>query len=130
MRSRKGAGELASFALTIPILILVLLAIVQMGMLVYANQMAEEAARHGVRMGSVAQVNQAGVAASAAYSFAMTALPTGHPRVEILAPGGVVGSLIRIRVGYTVPNFLGSLVPGLPPQFTCWGEATMRQEGW
>jgi len=50
--------------------------------------------------------------------------------VEILAPGGVAGSTLKVRVSYEVPNLMGNLVPGLPSHFTAHGEATTRQEGW
>jgi hypothetical protein len=59
-----------------------------------------------------------------------TTLPIGNPRVNILAPGGIVGSYLRVRVSCTVPNYMGSLVPGLPPHWDVNGEATFRQEGW
>ena len=42
-------------AITTPIAILVMLAIVNLGMVVYAQQAVQAAARHGARMGSVAQ---------------------------------------------------------------------------
>ncbi|MBC8450138.1 MAG: pilus assembly protein [Chloroflexi bacterium] len=133
LRSRRGA-EFVEAAVTIPIVVLVMLAVVQFGMIVYASQMASEAARQGVRWGAVAQANQAGIAASQAASFASTAFAMGSPQVAVLAPGGVLGSNIKLRVTYEVPNFLGGLAglfPGLPHgPFQVIGEATMRQEGW
>ncbi|MGB9619347.1 MAG: TadE/TadG family type IV pilus assembly protein, partial [Armatimonadota bacterium] len=63
----KRASELVEAALTLPIVLLILLAIIQFGIVVYGSQMAKEAARHGARMGSVVQGNAAAVAASAAY---------------------------------------------------------------
>ena len=47
--------EMLEAAITTPIAILVMLAIVNMGMLVYAQQAVQAAARQGARMGSVAQ---------------------------------------------------------------------------
>ena len=46
--------ELLEAAITTPIAIMVMLAIVNLGMLVYAQQAVQAAARHGARMGSVA----------------------------------------------------------------------------
>ena len=133
LHSRRGA-EFVEAAVTIPVVVLVMLAVVQFGLLVYAGQMASEAARHGVRWGAVAQANQAGIAAAQAASFASSAFPMGSPQVTVLAPGGVLGSNIKLRVTYQVPNFLGGLAglfPGLPGgPFEVTGEATMRQEGW
>jgi hypothetical protein len=50
--------------------------------------------------------------------------------VAILAPGGVTGSILSVRVWGSIPSFLGSLVPGLPGSFDVSAEATFRQEGW
>ena len=130
---RRGS-EFIEAAVTIPIVVLVMVAIAQFGMVVYASQMASEAARHGVRWGSVAQYNQAGVAVNHATSFASAAFSIGSPQASVLAPGGVLGSDLKLRVTYDVPNFLGGLaglVPGLPTgPYSVSGEATMRQEGW
>jgi hypothetical protein len=125
-------SELLEAALTLPLVMLVTLAIVNLGMAVYAGQMAQAAARHGARMGSVAQQNAAGIAAGEAAGFANGAFGIGNPQVSILAPGGVVGSIIKVRVDYTVPNLLSGFgFPGLPRgPFKVHGEATFRQEGW
>ncbi len=126
----RRASELTEAALTLPIVLLLLLGMVQFGIVVYGSQMAKEAARHGARMGSVAQDNPAMRAYVAALEFAESALPIGEPEVRILAPGGVVGTELRIRVSYRVPNLVGGF-PGIPPgPFTVFGEATARQEGW
>jgi len=123
--------ETVEAAITIPIMMVIMLAIFQFGILVYATQMTQEAARHGARMGSVVQGGEgAMVARSEAAAYVHRALPIGNPRVSILAPGGIAGSYLRVRVSCTVPNYLGSLVPGLPPQWDVRGEATFRQEGW
>ena len=132
LRDERGA-ELLEAALTLPLIMLVTLAIVNFGMVVYAGQMAQAAARHGARMGSVAQGGSgAGVAASEANSFANGAFGLGNPQVSILAPGGVVGSVIKVRVDYTVPNLMSGFgFPGLPRgPFRVHGEATFMQEGW
>ena len=55
-------------AITTPIAILVMLAIVNLGMVVYAQQAVQAAARHGARMGSVAQQCPACYAMSGAKS--------------------------------------------------------------
>lgn len=128
-RDRRGT-ELIEVALTAPIVVALLLGLVNLGIAVYAGQMAQEAARYGARVAATAQQNPAGYAFAAASSFAHTAFATGSPQVEVLAPGGVAGSTIVVRVTYRVPNFMGSLVPGVPNPIIVTGEATSRQEGW
>jgi len=123
--------ETVEAAITIPIMVIIMLAIFQFGTLVYTTQMTQEAARHGARMGAVVQGGGGAVVArSEAAAYVHRALPIGNPRVDILAPGGIAGSYLRVRVTCTVPNYLGSLLPGLPPQWDVRGEATFRQEGW
>ena len=128
------ASELLEFAVTIPIVLAVMLGLFQVGMVAYASQMAKEASRHGARTGSVALDRPAERAYEAALTHAESSFPQGQPHVQILAPGGVTGTELRIRVTYTVPNLfsrLGALVPGLPTgPFEVFGEATARQEGW
>jgi len=121
-------GTMVEGAIVIPILLMVTLLIIQFGMLAYANQMAEEAARYGARVGSVTQKNPAGAAAAAAGSFASSAFGAGSPNVSVLAPGGVAGSTLKVRVEYQVPNIAGAFLP--VGSLTASGEATTRQEGW
>ncbi len=128
-RSKRGSAMVES-AIVIPILLIITMATIQFGLVMYAGQMAEEAARYGARVGAVSQQNPGGRAAAAAGSFAQSAFSLGGPSVEILAPGGVAGSTLKVRVSYQIPNMMGGLVPGLPGRFTAHGEATTRQEGW
>lgn len=51
--------------------------------------------------------------------------------VSVLAPGGVVGSTVRIRVTAHIPLVVpGGGTFGLGPLTTVSAEATFRQEGW
>lgn len=126
--------ELLEAAITTPIAVLVMVAIVNLGMVVYAQQAVQAAARQGARVGSVAQQCPACYAASAARSAIAGAGIVESPAVSVLSPGGKAGSLLKVQVSGTVPNFLGALTglfPGLPGQtFTVKADATFRQEGW
>ncbi len=116
LRDNRGM-ELLEAAITTPIAILVMIAIVNLGMLVYAQQAVQAAARHGARMGSVAQQCPACYASSGARSAIAGAGIIENTSVSVLAPGGSAGSILKIRVSGNVPNFLGpltSLFPGLP----------------
>ena len=109
----QSAMELLEAAITTPIAILVMLAIVNLGMVVYAQQAVQAAARQGARMGSVAQQCPACYAASAAQSAISGAGIVENASVSVLAPGGAAGSILKIQVSGTVPNFLSPLT-GLP----------------
>jgi Flp pilus assembly protein TadG len=126
--------ELLEAAITTPIAVLVMLAIVNLGMVVYAQQAVQAAARHGARMGSVAQQCPACYASSAARSAVSEAGIVQNASVSVLAPGGAAGSVLKIQVSGTVPNFLAPLTglfPGLPGDtFIVQADSTFRQEGW
>jgi hypothetical protein len=126
----KRAIETLEAAITFPIAILVMLATVNLGMVVYGQQAVQAAARHGARMGSVAQQCAACYAAGAAGSAINGDPIVKQANVAILAPGGVAGSILSVRVSGKIPSFMGTLVPGLPGEFNVSAEATFRQEGW
>ena len=87
--------ELLEAAITTPIAILVMVAIVNLGMLVYAQQAVQAAARQGARMGSVAQKCPACYAVSAARSAISSAGIVENASVNVLAPGGSAGRRAR-----------------------------------
>ena len=126
----RTAIETLEAAITFPVAILVMLATVNLGMVVYGQQAVQAAAREGARMGSVAQQCSACYAVSAASSEINADPIVKQPNVAILASGGVTGSILSVQVSGKIPNFMGTLVPGLPINFTVSAEATFRQEGW
>jgi hypothetical protein len=134
VKDREQGSGLIEMALTLPIVLLVSVVIVQFGVAAFAGAAAEASARQGARVGSVAQVNPAGYAVAEARRVAVTSFAAGQPAVVALAPGGVVGSELTIRVTYQVPNFmsfLGGLFAGLPTgPISVSGQATFRREGW
>jgi hypothetical protein len=133
LKDRK-AIETVEAAITFPIAILIMLALTNLGLVVFGQQAVQAAARHGARMGSVAQ-NCAACWAVREARGAMDGIGiVQNPDVTVLAPGGVAGSTLKIRVTGEVPNFFGSLAalfPGLHQgPFQLKAEATFRQEGW
>jgi hypothetical protein len=126
----RTAMETLEAAITTPIALLIMLATVNLGLLVYGQQAVQAAARHGARMGSVAQQSPAIYASSAAQSAVQDARLVQNPSVTILAPGGPAGSLLSVRVSGEIPNFFGGLLPGLPSPFVVSADAIFRQEGW
>jgi hypothetical protein len=130
VKSEKGASTV-EFAASVVLVILMFLGMLQFGAYLWAESIVENAARHGARMGSVSQ----GCAACQAVSAARSAL-NGQPllqdsSVSVLAPGGVVGSTVMIRVSASIPLFLpaGDTL-GLDRLTRVQAEATFRQEGW
>jgi hypothetical protein len=130
VKREKGASTV-EFAASVVLVILMFLGMLQFGAYLWAESIVENAARHAARMGSVSQ----GCAACQALSAAKTAL-NGQPllqdsSVSILAPGGIVGSTVKIQVSATIPLFLpaGDTL-GLDRLTKVHAEATFRQEGW
>ena len=130
----RSAIETVEAAIVMPIAILVMLATINLGLVVFGQQAVQSAARHGARMGSVAQVCPACYAVREARGAIENAGIVQNPGVAILSAGGGAGSILKIRVTGEVPNFFGglsALFPGLPSgPFRLNGEATFRQEGW
>ena len=128
------AIETVEAAIPFPIAILVMLATVNLGLVVYGQQAVQAAARHGARMGSVAQDCPACWAVTEARGAIDQARVVQNPNVSILMPGGKPGSVLKVRVTGQVPNFFGGLVaifPALPSgPFDLQADATFRQEGW
>ena len=124
------AIETLEAAITLPIAILVMLATVNLGMVVYGQQAVQAAARQGARMGSVAQQCSACYAIQAASSAIGSDPIVKNAGVAILSPGGVAGSILTVRVSGQIPNFIGGFAPGLPASFSVSAQATFRQEGW
>ena len=133
LQDRK-AIETVEAAITLPIALLVMLATINLGLVVFGQQAVQSAARHGARMGSVAQSCPSCWAVTEARGAIEGAGVVHNPNVVILSGGGRAGSVLKIRVTGEVPNFfggLGAIFPGLPEgPFQLNGEATFRQEGW
>ncbi len=125
-------AELDEFALVLPVLLLVTFGLINLAMLGYAGMAANNAANYGARMASVAQYNQAGMAQSYANSM-LNGVTVGTYSVTVLG-GGSPGSIVRVQVQYTVPNYFQSLASmfGMPTpaNFTGTARSDFRQEGW
>ena len=129
-RTRPSAlvGERGSsaveFALLLPILLLVLLALVQVGVLARDSLLLTQAARAGAREASV----QPSVdAVEQAVRDSAAGLVPGILVVDV-AWGGARGSPVTVSVGYEAP--VASLLAGwlFPESVSLSSSATMRQE--
>ncbi|MBM3126279.1 MAG: pilus assembly protein [Chloroflexi bacterium] len=130
-RAKERGQSAAEFGLVVMLAILMFLGMVQFGLYLYGLSIVENAARHGARLGSVSQACAACDAAAGAMS-ALNGQPViRDPSVEILAPGGIVGSTVQIRVTAHIPMIMpGGDLFGLDKLKTVISESTFRQEGW
>ena len=127
-------GDLAQAALTLPILILVSLGLVNLALFGIAGMNATNAANYGARIGSVNQNNPAWAARQAALSK-LNAASIGEYSVSVSHANGTGrGSLLQVRVTYSVPNYLRGLAAlyggKMSPRFTKSTVSYFRMEGW
>jgi len=119
------------FALVVTITIIMFLGMVQFGMYLYGLSIVENAARNGARIGATSQGCTPCYASAAAQSALQGQPVIRDAAVAVLAPGGVVGSTVKIRVTAHIPMIMpGGNTFGLGPLTTVSAEATFRQEGW
>ncbi len=132
MFKKKERGQSAvEFALVVTMAIIMFLGMMQFGMYLYGLSIVENAARHAAHMGSVSQSWP-----SCEVVWSANSALAGQPvirdaAVSVLAPGGVVGSTVRIRITAHIPL----VVPGgesfsLESLTSVSAEATFRREGW
>jgi hypothetical protein len=126
------SGELDEATLVLPLLLLISLGLVNLAILGFRAVNAGNAANYGARMGSVAQSDPAGVAASSA-SHMLSAIPVGEYAISV-SGSGLPGDRIVVQVSYSVPNFFGGLAGffgvSTPGVFSSTVTSTFRQEGW
>ena len=129
-RGREGSSTI-ELAILLPLVLVLLIGMLQLGVFMYGMSMVENAARNAARAGSVAQACPVCEAQNAAYASLHGSAVISNYTVTVLAPGGVVGSLIKIRVMAHIPMLVpGGEALGLGSLMTVTAEATFRQEGW
>ena len=130
-RSKEAVNSMLFFALLVVVTIVMFLEMTQFGLYLYGLSVVENAARNGARAGSVAQECPTCQAVQAAQASMQGAPVLADPSFEILAPGGVVGSVVEIRVTAHIPLIVpGGALFGLESILNVSSEATFRQEGW
>src|SRR5450759_5561513 len=100
------------------------LGMVQFGMYLYGLSIVENAARNGTRIGATSQGCTPCDATAAAQSALQGQPVIRDAVVSVLAPGGVVGSTVRIRVTAHIPM----IVPGGAGSCARWDRAVSRTE--
>lgn len=131
-RGRRGSS-MAEAAITLPVIMLMTFAMVNVSMAWYAAVAASNAANYGARIGSVAQTDPQGLAVSAAQTR-LDAVSIGSYSISA-SGGGSRGSQITVSITWTVPNHIVGLMTllgggGNQPNFTGTVISTFRQEGW
>jgi len=124
-------AEMAEAAITLPITLLVALAMINATLAGFTSVNAANAANYGVRVGSVVQGGSAGAAASAAHQ-AISIAPIGEYQVSA-SGGGRPGSVITVSVDWQFPNYFRGLLAffgASADDFHGAATATFRQEGW
>ena len=130
-RSRRGTA-MAEAAITLPVVVLMSFAMVNLAMAWYAAVAASNAANYGARVGSVAQSNPIGTAVAAA-QVRLDAISVGTYAISG-SGGGYRGAQVNITVDWAVPNYIGGLMAfiggGGQLNFAGTALSTFRQEGW
>ena len=130
-RSTKGTA-MAEAAITLPVMVLLTFAMVNLSMAWFAAVAASNAANYGARLGSVTQSDPIGAAVSAA-QVRLDATSVGTYAISG-SGGGYRGAQINILVDWAVPNYIGSLITflggGGQMNFGGTALATFREEGW
>lgn len=123
-------GDMVEGALTFPLMLLVTLALVNLALAGFASTTANYAAGYGARAGSVAQTDPAGRALEAAQH----ALQSGVGEYDVAVTADTTpGGIVRVEVGWRVPNFYGSLMPifgGANRPLEGKAISAFRKEGW
>lgn len=131
LKNMQAGQSSVEFGLLVVVMIIMFLGMMQFGLYLYGLSVVENAARNGARAGSVAQDCQICLAVQAAQASMHGAPALANPSVQILAPGGVVGSMVEIRVTAHIPLIVpGGALFGLESVLNVSSEATFRQEGW
>lgn len=123
-RSGERGSAAVEFALVFPLILLLLLAFMQIGVLARDQLVLTQASRAGARE---AAVDPSAGAVEEAVRSAAVGLEGDRLRVEIVR-AGARGSQVSVSLAYEVPTAATLAGWLLPASVTLRGTATMRQE--
>ncbi len=124
VRRPERGSAVVEFALVLPILMVVALALVQVGVLARDELLVTQAARAGARQAAV-DADEAGIR-SAAVEAAPGLDPAGM-EVSVARSGGR-GEPVTVAVAYGAPTTIPLIGWLFPPSVSLHASATMRQE--
>lgn len=123
MRRRLDGGQAAvELVLVLPVVVLALLFVIQVGLVARAQVLVVNAAREGARTAAVAGPSAAGPAAARS-----PGLREDRLSVEAATERSATGDLVRVRVRYRVPTDV-AIAGALVGEPTLSAEVVMRVE--
>ena len=128
----KQGTSMVEAAITLPIVLLITFAMINLAIAWFVAVAASNAANYGARVGSVSQSSASANAAAAAQTK-MDTVGFGSTYAINVSGGGSRGSQITVTVNWAVPNYIASLlafVGGGEVTFEGSAQSTFRQEGW
>jgi Flp pilus assembly protein TadG len=129
--------ELVEYALTLPILLLLILGIVEFGVAIFAYNTIANAAREGARVGAVLPGNELSDEMRQEIEDAVVARTGGlsltggpHGNISVTETAVISGTAIQVTVDYTHTLITGMIMQaaGGNAQLHLQSEATMRRE--
>lgn len=122
LRCRESAQALVEFALVIPMLVLILMGVFDLGRGIYAYNVVSNAAREGARYGSTYPTDTAGIQ-SRARANTVALDPAQITVTSQCSPDCEVGSTVVVAVSYTFYPVTMFFLP-----ITLTGRSTMMIE--
>jgi Flp pilus assembly protein TadG len=132
---RQSGAAVVEFAIVLPILLLLLFGIIEMGFAIYDKTMITHASREGARAGIVYRVPPVtdeeivNVVNSYLGASLITFSGSPSPTVTVTRSGSNPGDELKVTVSFTYSSLiLPDLVETLDREFNLMGETTMRIE--
>lgn len=130
---RERGSSLAEAAITMPVVIMLSLALINLSMAGFAAINAANAANFGARRGSVAQAAPCAQAVEGANQSLSAASGGGAYQVSASNCDSQRGGMVKVTVSWSVPNYfsgLAALFGGTVGEFKGSAVSSFRKEGW
>lgn len=117
------------FALFMPVLLMLIMGIIELGSAWYSKQMMVSASREGARMAALySDTTNTQVEQEVQTLLTQAGFP-GSATIASTGAGGSPGDLVTVQITTNHPlSVLGGLVPGLPQAITLTASTVMRHE--